>query len=303
MKNLLILFLIYLITFSKCLALDFIKVDKGIYVHFGKQEDSNTQNFGDIANIGFIIGEKSIAVIDTGASIKIGKEMFKKIREISKLPISHIIITHSHPDHFLGTEALLKDNPVIVGHENLNRSLINNFEFYKALQFNLTKDASLKETKLILANKFVKKNETLKINLGDRNLTIKAWSSGHTDNDVSIYDENSKIFWSENIFVDRIPSIRASILGWRKNLKEIQELDINKIVPGHGPIISKKEAISPMIDYFDQLISDIRNFHKSNKSLDFVLKNISQENKQGWLLYNDYHMGNITKAFTELEWE
>ena len=57
MKNLLILFLIHLITFSKCLALDFIKVDKGIYVHFGKQEDSNTQNFGDIANIGFIIGK------------------------------------------------------------------------------------------------------------------------------------------------------------------------------------------------------------------------------------------------------
>ena len=88
-----------------------------------------------------------------------------------------------------------------------------------------------------------------------------------------------------------------------KKFKEIQELDINKIVPGHGPIISKKEAISPMIDYFDQLIFDIRNFHKSNKSLDFVLKNISQENKQGWLLFNDYHMGNITKAFTELEWE
>ena len=120
--------------------------------------------------------------------------MYKKIREISKLPISHIVITHSHPDHFLGTEALMKDKPIIIGHENLNRSLINNFEFYKALQFNLTKDESLKTTKLILADKFVKKNETLKINLGDRNLIIKAWSSGHTDNDLSVYDENSKKF-------------------------------------------------------------------------------------------------------------
>ena len=49
-----------------------------------------------------------------------------------------------------------------------------------------------------------------------------------------------KSFWSENIFVDRIPSIRASVLGWRKNLGEIQKLDINKIVPGHGPIVSKR---------------------------------------------------------------
>ena len=51
----------------------------------------------------------------------------------------------------------MKDKPIIIGHENLNRSLINNFEFYKALQFNLTKDESLKTTKLILADKFVKK--------------------------------------------------------------------------------------------------------------------------------------------------
>ncbi len=146
-----------IISISKCWSLDFIKVDDGIYVHFGTHEDSNSVNIGDIANIGFIIGTKSIAVIDTGASVKIGKAMLQKIKKTSKLPISHIIITHSHPDHFLGTEALIKDNPVIIGHENLNRSLINNFDFYKALQFNLTKDESLKTTNLILANKFVKK--------------------------------------------------------------------------------------------------------------------------------------------------
>ena len=303
MKILLFFFTIFTFLLSKSFSLEFVDVGNEIYVHFGKQEDSNKKNLGDIANIGFIVGKNSIAVIDTGSSVIFAKKMYKKIRDISKLPISHIVITHSHPDHFLGTEALMKDEPIIIGHENLNRSLINNFEFYKALQFNLTKDESLKTTKLILADKFVKKNETLKINLGDRNLIIKAWSSGHTDNDLSVYDENSKVFWSENIFVDRIPSIRASVLGWRKNLGEIQELDINKIVPGHGPIISKKDAITPMIDYFDQLISEVRNFHKNNKSLDYVLKNIGKKNKQSWLLYDEYHMTNTTKTYTELEWE
>ena len=52
-------------------------------------------------------------VIDTGGSQKIGKNLLKKIREISKLPISHIIITHSHPDHFFGTEEFLKENAKI----------------------------------------------------------------------------------------------------------------------------------------------------------------------------------------------
>ena len=270
---------------------------------FGEQEDSNMLNKGDIANIGFIVGKNSIAVIDTGSSVKIGKEMLKKIKEISTVPISHIIITHAHPDHFFGTEAFMKNKPTIIGHQNLNRSLLNNFDFYKALQFNLTKDESIKSTKLFLADKLVEKNKSLKINLGDRNLIIKAWPSGHTDNDLSVYDENSKIFWSENIFVDRVPSIRASIKGWHKNLIEILKLDIKKIIPGHGPILSKKEAITPMLNYFDQLINEVRGFHKENKSLDYVLKNIAKDNKQKWLLYEEYHMTNTTKTFTELEWE
>ena len=303
MKVFLFLLTFFSIIFSRSFSFELENIDEGVYVHFGKQEDSNKLNTGDIANIGFIVGSESIAVIDTGASVKIGKKMYTMIKKISKLPISHIIITHSHPDHFMGTEAFIKDKPIIIGHENLNRSLINNFEFYKALQFNLTKDESIKSTKLVLANKLIKKNDLLKINLGGKHLIIKAWSSGHTDNDLSIYDENSKIFWSENIFVDRIPSIRASIKGWKKNLNEILKLDIKKIVPGHGPIMSKNEAISPMISYFDQLVSEVRDFHKKNKSLDYVLKNIGNENKQNWLLYKEYHMTNVTKTFTELEWE
>ena len=82
--------------------------------------------------------------------------MLKKIKKTSNLPISHVIITHSHPDHFLGTEALMAENPIVIGHEKLNRSMINNFEFYKNLQFSLTEDKSLKSTKLILAEKLIK---------------------------------------------------------------------------------------------------------------------------------------------------
>ena len=85
-------------------------------------------------------------------------------------------------------------------------------------------------------------------------------AGGHTDNDLSVYDENSKIFWSENIFVDRVPSIRASIKGWYKNLIEILKLDIKKIIPGHGPILPQYQF--PMLNYFDQLINEVRGFQR-----------------------------------------
>ena len=37
---------------------------------------------------------------------------------------------HAHPDHFFGTN-ILEDNPKIIGHEKLNRSMYSNYKFYK----------------------------------------------------------------------------------------------------------------------------------------------------------------------------
>ena len=97
-------FLIYFFNFSNCISFSIEEVAKGIFVHFGEQQDANEINKGDIANIGFIVGKKSIMVIDTGGTQLIGKSLLNKIKETSKLPISHVVLTHAHPDHFFGTE-------------------------------------------------------------------------------------------------------------------------------------------------------------------------------------------------------
>ena len=71
-KNYMILFVLLafltypLLTFS--FQID--EIENGVFVHFGVHEDSNHLNEGDIANIGFIVGEKSIMVIDTGGTLQ-----------------------------------------------------------------------------------------------------------------------------------------------------------------------------------------------------------------------------------------
>ena len=79
-----------------------------MFVHYGKHEDSNHQNLGDIANVSFLIGEKSVMVVDTGGSPAIGKEIIKEIKKKTSKPISHLVITHGHPDHFLGMSSFIK---------------------------------------------------------------------------------------------------------------------------------------------------------------------------------------------------
>ena len=194
--------LLLLISFfaTKSFSFNLEEVADKIYVHFGIQEDANKINRGDISNIGFIVGDKSILVIDTGGTPSIGKALYKKINDISDLPISYVVITHSHPDHYFGTNVFINDSIDIIGHSKLQRSLDGNFEFYKNLQLVNTRDQSVKEFKNFKVTKFVNVDKNLTIDLGNRIVEIKAWPSGHTDNDLSIFDKKTKTLWTENIF-------------------------------------------------------------------------------------------------------
>ena len=87
-------------------------------------------------------------------------------------------------------------------------------------------------------------------------------------------------------------------------------MDIDLIVPGHGSVVKKDVALKPILEYFIRLISQVRKFHKNNVSLQESINSILQKeildskvNPEGWALFTEYHYSNITKVYTELEWE
>lgn len=87
---------------------DMLAVDElaaGVYVHRGAQLPLDVPGHDDIANIGFIVGSRCVAVIDTGGSARVGRALRATVRRRTSLPICYVINTHVHVDHVLGNEA------------------------------------------------------------------------------------------------------------------------------------------------------------------------------------------------------
>ena len=278
------------------------EISRGVYVHQGKHVELAHADHDDIANIGFIVGDECIAVIDTGGSIDIGGRLREAVRKVSSLPICYVINTHIHFDHVLGNAAFRDDQAKFVGHQNLAEEMEYNRAFFLS-EFTANLGENPGDGSVIGPDITV--SDELDLDLGNRVITLSAHPPSHTYSDLSVYDNKTGTLWlSDLLFVDRIPALDASLRGWLKTMEKLKSMEANHVIPGHGTItLPWPEAASAQDAYLDMLLNETRKEIARGTFMEDVVENVGKVEKTRWLLHEQNHRRNVTKAFTELEWE
>ena len=302
----LILYLLLLINTQIIFAddLSFKEIQPGIYVHQGEHLDVDHGYHGDICNIGFIIGDQSVAVIDTGGSLKIGRQLLKAIREKTSLPISYVINTHVHLDHIYGNAAFINENPIFVGHSELPKAMLLRKEFYETTNQNFL-NIPPEESIQIPPSLLISINKPQEIDLGNRKLRFEAFPSAHTNNDLIVVDINTKTAWlADLMFTERTPSMDGDIHGWINALEKIEKSNYEVIIPGHGtPPTNNNKAIRKIKSYLELLRNEIRQAIDDGMDLQDALDTIARSEKNKWELFDVQNARNINMVYPIMEWE
>jgi len=283
-------------------ALAISEIAGGVFVHSGVHEEASPANDDAIANIGFILGDDAVAVIDPGGSAKEGRELRAAIRARTDRPIRYVILTHVHPDHIFGAAAFRDDHPDVVGHAKLPGALAQRGEYYLGrVRSTLGDEAS--GTEIVTPTILV--SDRLDLDLGRRRLIIRAHGPAHTDNDLTIFDENTRTFWlGDLLFVDRIPVIDGSLVGWLKQLDELTSISASRAVPGHGPVsVPWPTGAEPERRYLAAVARDTREVIKAGIGIANAHRQVASSERGHWLLFDEYHPRNVTASYKELEWE
>jgi uncharacterized sulfatase len=222
------------------------------WVLTGRNEDFSVDNGGNIVNTAFVATGAGVVVIDSGPSRRYGEQMRAAIARVTPEPVVAVLITHHHPDHFLGNQAFppatLRALPATI--TDLGRE-------GGAFTDNMYRPVGdwMRDTDMVMPKTAITPGRS---RIGGHEFEFLALA-GHTNADLAVFDRTTGVlFAGDLVFNQRAPTTpHADVARWMASLTRLEALPFKQVVPGHGPVAADAGPIRFTRAYLEWLSASI----------------------------------------------
>lgn len=247
------------------------KIGDGVY-HF---------RFGG-TNAMFVVTDEGVVVLDT-INTKVAPIYLKEIRKITSKPIKFLVYSHPNTDHITGGEVFKREGAVFIAPEAaLDRlKMLNDPEI-------ISPDITFKDKMSLV--------------VGGKKIELLHLGPSHTEGYTVMYLPQDKIITAIDIAYYRrlafyfLPDFHPR--AWLRTLREMEKMDFNLAISGHGPLVNKAEFIT-FADYLDDLITQVGKVYKKYRYespavvVPKALKEVNLDKYKEWGRYQRYRDLNI----------
>ncbi len=240
---------------------------------------------GNGANATFITTKEGVIVIDTRGNNSEAGEVLKAIRKVTDQPVVYVVNSHFHNENISGNGVFKSARTIIAQKRALAMTVL---------------EAAREKRKVTPANLAFDKK--LELKLGKYHLKLIHPGPAHTDGDLYIYVPKWRIIFTGGmVYNGIIPFLGDSnIESWIDALREMEDLDAEVIVPGHGSV-GGKPLVTQMKHYLMELKRFVNDALDDQKNLPETIEIVKAKLKMkysGWKHF-DRVDENVVRAYVE----
>jgi len=247
------------------------------------------------SNSGIIVDGDVSMLVDTLYDLKLTGEMLETMRR--SLPaaaqIDTLVNTHANGDHCYGNqlvgdariiasartaEEMLEVSPASMAMLKSQAAQLGNLGAFFARIF-----APFDFEGITLTPPTQTFERELQLRVGCKEVRLLEVGPAHTRGDTLVYVPGDRtIFTGDILFSEGHPVMWAGPVGnWIRACDTILGLDVETIVPGHGPI-TNKQGVMRLKNYWEYLLREVRQRYEAGLSVQEIARDIRLDEYATW---------------------
>ncbi len=282
-----------------------LAVTDDIYYFKGSLEARSYENFSLNNNLGFIVTDEGVVLIDSGASYQSGPLIAEAIATVTDQPVRWVINTGSQDHRWMGNGYFVEQGAEVIA---LARTVATQRQYAES---HLQRSAGILKERLegTAAVHAAKPIEAYhhRMTIGGIEMALIYAGDAHFPGDAMLWlPEQEVIFSGDVVYVDRIVGIHpwSDIRGIHASFAKLESLAPRHIVPGHGYLCDLEKARAEAGDYYDFILEGVSAAVEDFIDISEAVDMLGDAPQFAHLRhFEQWHRLNINRVYLQLEAE
>jgi glyoxylase-like metal-dependent hydrolase (beta-lactamase superfamily II) len=283
------------------LALQPVQVAPDVYAVVGDLSGQTYENDGLNNNLGFVVSDAGVLVINTGPSARAARALHAAIRKITAQPVKWVVNVNSQNHYWLGNGYFKSLGATLLASKEAERVMRE----MGTQQLDANK-ALLKEkadgTVLTYPTELIADRRELK--LGKTSVQLLHFGPAHTPGDLAVWLPQQKILFAGDIvYTERLLAVLpiGNSANWVQAFDKLVALNPKMIVPGHGRPTTIEVARRDTRDYLSFLRAEAKRVLDAGGSLQDAVEKVDQSRFRSLVNFDLLALRNMNQVFQEVE--
>lgn len=228
----------------------------------------------------FVVTDEGVIVTDPINS-KAASIMMKEIKKVTEKPVKYVIYSHEHWDHISGGKVFETAGAKFISHANCAKEFSNN-----------------PNPNVVIPDETYAGNRK-DVELGGRTIELHYFGRNHGNCLTVMRLPKEKILFISDIVTPKRVAFRNMPdfypLDWVRSLAEIEKLDFERIIPGHGPPTAPASAVREQREYLEDLMTAVQEARKTERNPDKIRKLVRLPKYETWAGYQQWIEMNVER--------